>query len=187
MSNEEKKDTSVAVSEAIEAVEKEADVNSVTFSTGVKLRIKSAALGILIKVMAYEPRPEPYRYEREPDKMLMTNTDHPDYIKAVQAWEARQNEMLLNAIIGLATEIESKPRGMKGPDDDEWMEIFEVLKIQTLPENKRWRYLNWVLLNAVVTQEDFQKLTEVAKASGIAITEKAVAEAASFPGRNETG
>jgi hypothetical protein len=173
-------DTSVLVADAVE--EGDEVPTSITLSTGVKLRIKQAALGILMKVMARYERPEVYTFYVEEEKRWFENPDHPDYIDAVKAYEAKTNDVLLNAIILLSTELDSKPKDMPGHMSNGWLELFEALDLEVKRDNKSWRYLNWVLMNAIVTQDDFALITEIAELSGIALSEEAVEKAANFPG-----
>jgi hypothetical protein len=175
-------DTSVLVAEAAE--EGDEVPTSITLSTGVTLRIKKAALGLLIKVMAKHTRPPVYKIWVEEEQSWFEHPDHPDYIKAVKAYEAKANDVLLNAIILLSTELKSKPKDMPGPMSNGWLELFEALGLDIKRDNKSWRYLNWVLMNAIVTQDDFALITEIATLSGIALSEEAVEKAANFPGRD---
>jgi hypothetical protein len=176
------KDTSKLVADAVE--ESTNKPKTIKLSSGVVLKMKKAPLGVFIKVAARYTRPEVYKIWVETEKRWFENPDHPDYIAAVKAYESKINDVMLNAIILLATELESKPKGMGGPESESWLDVFGALGLETHTDSKGWRYINWILTNAIITQEDFKLITEVANASGIAISEEAVAEAANFPGRD---
>jgi hypothetical protein len=184
MSNEESQDVSKKLADAEEIATAAHD--TVTLSSGVVLKSKKAPLGLFIKVMSSHERPEVYKQWVEKTQRWHENPDHPDYIKAVKAYEYKINEVMVNAVLLLCVDIE-KTGGMKGPDTDDWMDIFFALGLETHPESKGWRKVSWLLAHAILNENDFRLITEVAQLSGVAISEDAVREAATFPGRNETG
>lgn len=114
----------------------------------------------------------------------MENTDHPDYIEAVKAWQTDQSNALMVAMIITGTELVSVPKDMSGPDDDSWIEEYALFGLDLHPENKSWRYLRWVQTKAAVSADDIQRIMEVVgKLSGV--PEKAVKSAEAFPGGNK--
>ena len=92
----------------------------------------------------------------------------------------------MTAMIVLGTELESKPRGMPGPDDNAWIEEYSLLVNDIHPENKAWRYLTWVKFKAMTDEADMAKVQEVVGAlSGV--RESSVSAAEDFPGRDTEG
>lgn len=175
-------DATISVSDAAERAEKQLTKENITLSTGVVLKIKKAPIGIFLKVSAADDRPEVYKIWIEEEKRYLEHPDHPDYIRAVKAYESKMYDHLLNAILLLCTELERIPQGMEGPDGKEWLDYFNTLDMETRPESKGWRYLNWLILKAIITEEDWTLIMEVAELSGLAISKDAVQRAANFPG-----
>ena len=87
---------------------------------------------------------------------------------------------MLNALVGLGTELKSKPRGMPGPDDPSWLADYKALGLPVVADSQAWRYITWVLYLASVTDKDTQLIAEkVRSLSGV--KEEDVQAAESFP------
>jgi hypothetical protein len=158
--------------------------NTIRLSTGVVLRGKQANPLTLVKVMAAFPRPRPPTWRDPKMGREMENPDDPEYIERVKAWQMESSNAVLNALILLGTELDSKPKKVPGPDSDEWLEEYELLGVPMNPANKSWRYLTWVTFKAAGTKEDLNKIQEVVgRLSGV--PEKAVAAAETFPGSDQ--
>lgn len=170
----------------VEAVERQkSDENLIELSTGVVLRGKAAPSLALIKVIAAFPRPKPPEYFNEALGRLLENPADPDYLKRVQSHEAESAVAVLNVLILLGTEVVSVPKGFPKADSDAWIEEYKEVGLPARPENKSWRYLNWVMFKAAPTAEDTQKIQEVVGAlSGV--SERAAQAAERFPGRDQT-
>lgn len=169
-----------------QAVEKASaqDESLIVLSTGVVLRGKKANPSMLIQTMASFPRPTPPIVYMTSMGREMENQDDPQYLDEVQAWKMEYSNALVTAMILLGTDLESKPRGMPGPFDDEWLEDYSLLTKDIHPNNKKWRYLAWVKFKAAQDEEDMAKIQEVVgRLSGV--RESAVAAAEEFPGRDE--
>ena len=165
------------------ADEKKGAQDEFTLSSGVVLRAIKASPVTLIKVMTRFPRPKPPTYYMESMGREMENPDDPDYIERVKAWEMENNAQVLNALILLGTELVSVPKGVAKPSDDEWVNKYRLLDMPIHPEDKAWRYLNWVSMIAAPTAEDMTLIQEVVgKTMGIA--EADVKSAEQFPGRD---
>lgn len=174
-------DTENIVVEAIE--EKESDL--ITLSSGVVLRVKQAAPLVLIKVMAAFPRPKPPVYMNKTMGREVENPDDPDYLERLQAYKTESSNALLNALILLGTEFVSAPKKFPKPDDNMWLEEYAELGMGMKPENKAWRYLNWVTFKAVTSEKDLELIQKaVGRRSGV--PESAVKSAETFSGSNET-
>lgn len=170
------------IAKAIDVAEGEAD-NTVRLSTGVVLKVKQANPNVLIRIMTSQIRPTPPEYHNDAMGRMMENPDDPDYIKRVKAWEMNYNNGMLNALIGLGTELISKPKSMPGPDDDRWLKDYEALGLPTIRDSPAWRYITWVLFKAAVIDKDTAAIGEaVKKLSGV--QEADVKSAETFPGSN---
>lgn len=172
------KDQTRVVSKAMDEEADDGDV--IRLSTGVELRAKQANPNVLIKIMSKSKRPEPPMVFIEAMGRYMENPDDPDYIKRVKAWEMDYQSAMLNALVGLGTELKSKPKGMLGPEDEAWIRDYRSYGLEAAPESKAWRYITWVLFVAAPTDKDMQKIGDKVKnLSGV--KEEDVKAAESFP------
>lgn len=179
-------DSDKKVAKAIDQASGEADDNLVRLSTGVILRAKQANPNVLIRIMTSQARPMPPVYFNKTMGREMENPDDPDYISRVKAWEMSYNNGMLNALIGLGTELVSKPKGMPGPDDNAWIKDYKALGLPTMEDSPAWRYITWVLFRAAVLDTDTNAIGEAVKQlSGV--READVKSAETFPGRDEGG
>ena len=168
------------VIEAIEMAEQEPD-NLIRLSSGVVLRGKQANPMVLIDVMAQFKRPEPPTYFNDKMGRAMVNPDDPDYRARVSAYELELSSAMLPMMILSGTELGSVPKGFPKPEDDEWLEEYELLNLPMKRENKHWRYLKWVMFKAMRNEKDMALVQEVVgRLSGI--SESAVKSAERFPG-----
>lgn len=167
----------------VEAIETpESDV--LTLSSGVVLRVKQAPPLTLIKVMAAFPRPKPPVYHNATMGRDVENPDDPDYLERLQAHKTESSAALLNALILLGTELVSVPKKYPKPEDSSWLEEYGELGIQAKPENKSWRYLNWVMFKAVANEKDLEVIQKaVGRRSGV--PETAVKSAETFSGSDQ--
>ena len=157
----------------------------VVLSTGVELYVRQANPNILIKVMTAKKRPEPPMVLIEAIGKYVENSDDPDYIKRVKAWEMDYNSGMLNALIALGTSLKSKPKAVPSPDSDEWIRDYRSLGLETVAESKSWRYTTWVMFVAAPTDNDIKIIGEAVKRlSGV--READVRDAETFPGRDQT-
>lgn len=174
--------TDRVVSEAIDK-SGEANDNLIRLSTGVVLTAKQANPNVLIRVMTAYERPSPPVKFVEVMGREMENPDDPDYIARVQAWEMNYNNSMLNALIGLGTELKSRPKNMEGPEGNGWIEDYKALGLPVHPRSASWRYITWVLFKAAVTDKDTAAIgNKVKPLSGV--QEADVQSAETFPGSN---
>ena len=177
-------ETDKIVAETIDA-NGQADDNLIRLSTGVVLLAKQANPNVLIRVMTAQERPQPPVVFIKNMGREMENPDDPDYIKRVQSWEMSYNNSMLNALVGLGTELKSKPKGFAGPDDDRWLEDYKALGLPIHPESPAWRYITWVLFKAAINDKDTGLIGEkVKQLSGV--KEADVKAAETFSGSDET-
>lgn len=179
MTKQEQIDTEKKVVEAVEATNQ--DNSLIKLSTGVVLKGKAAPSLALIKVMAAFKRPEVPTFRHEASGRDIPHPDDPDYRNAVQAYEATSSAAMLNTLIIYGTEVYSIPKKFPKPDDNSWLEKYEALGMTAQPNNKIWRFLNWVLFEAAPHPDDMKKIQEVVGGlSGVPESDAQSAE--EFPG-----
>lgn len=172
------------VAKAIDGNGGKGDDNLITLSTGVVLRAKQASPGILIRVMTKNQRPRPPMYFNTSMGREMENPDHPDYLDQVKAWEMEYKNGILNALIGLGTELVSVPKKFPRPEDDSWIEDYRFFGLPVIPQSKSWRYTTWILFLAGPLDTDTNLIGEkVRELSGT--KEADVRDAETFPDGDE--
>lgn len=151
--------------------------NLIRLSTGVVLRAKQANPNVLIRIMTAVPRPKPPMYFDEMMGRQMENPDHPDYKAQVADWEMQYNSGMLNALVGLGTELEKLPKDVPHPDKEEWLNDYKALGLPVVRDSKAWRYITWVLFVAATTDVDTQAIAEKVKSmSGVKEADVSAAE-----------
>lgn len=161
---------------------KETD-NLIRLSTGVILKAKQANPSALIRVMTKQKRPTPPLVDDPGMGRKMENAMDPDYIKRVQAWELDYSNGMLNVLIGLGTELHSKPDNIPGKDDESWLADYRALELPTMENSPAWRYITWVMFVAAPTAQDLTLIGDKVKAlSGT--PEEEVRKAETFPEGN---
>lgn len=157
----------------------------ITLSTGVVLRAHKANPMILIKVMATDPEPKPPTEFIEAMGREVENYMNPEYQERLEAWRTRYNSRLLDAMLGLGTEIVSVPDGVPKLKDNSWVRKLEVYGIDTsMKDEPEWRKINWIMSVACEDEKDLTLLQKsIQKFSGVA--EEDVAAATKFSGRNK--
>jgi hypothetical protein len=170
------------IAETIDASGK-VESNEIHLSTGVVLLAHQANPNMLIRAMTSQRRPSPPVYFSKEMGREMENPDDPDYISRVQSWQMEYSNGMLNVLIGLGTELKSKPKKFPGPDDDSWIEDYKSLGFPVIPNSPAWRYITWVMFKAAPTAEDVNLITDKVKnMSGV--KEADVKAVETFPKRN---
>lgn len=182
--NGKKPDVESRVAEAVDGLAKPVS-DLITLSSGVVLRGKQAPPLSLIKVMAHFKRPEPPTYFNQTMGREMENPDDPDYLERVRAYQMESSNALLSAFILLGTELVDYPKKFPGPQDNAWLEEYNIIGLgDAKPNSASWRYLTWVTFKAVLSENDLTLIRDVVgKLSGV--PEGAVREAESFPRSDE--
>ena len=173
------------IAKAVDKIGEGGDANMITLSTGVVLCAKQANPNVLIRVMTANPRPQPPIVFMKAMGREMENPDDPDYISRVRAWEMSYNNGMLNALIGLGTELVSVPKKFPKPEDDSWLADYQAMGLPIHPESRAWRYITWVLFKAAPIDADTKLIGErVRVLSGV--QEADVKDAETFPASDET-
>ena len=171
------------IAKAIDDSKKEASDNLIRLSTGVILKAKQANPSVLIRVMTKQKRPQPPVVFMEAMGRMMENPNDPDYIDNVQAWKMDYSNGMLNVMIGLGTELVSKPDSVQGPNDKDWLKDYEMLGLPIIPDSSSWCYITWVMYVAAPTDKDLNLISGTVKTlSGT--PEADVRDAENFPTGN---
>ena len=172
--------TDRVIARAIDETSKEADDHLLRLSTGVVLKAKQANPSTLIRVMTMQKRPSPPLYFDKGMGREMENPNDPDYISRVQAWQMDYSNGMLNVLIGLGTELVSKPDIMKGPSDPQWLADYRALGLPVVADSPSWLYITWVMFVAAPTDADLNLISQGVKTlSGV--KEADVRNAETFP------
>jgi len=157
----------------------EVEDGKITLSTGVVFKIVGVPLFAFDKIrekMRLERPQVPVVHIEEKDRDE-PNPNDPDYIAALDTFERKHSEKIIDMMITLGTEFDSVPEGFPKVSDDSWVLKLKLLDID-VPESEdvHGRYLAWIKLCAMKTMEDYESLL-IACSRGAGVTEKDVADA----------
>jgi hypothetical protein len=116
---------------------------------------------ILLKIMASYPRPKVPTWMSPEMGREVENPQDPDYIDRVKSWKVELSDSTLNALIILGTELVKMPKGMSGPEKNDWLDEYKLLGVPVFEGNKMWRYLTWITLKAAPDTNDLMLIKEV--------------------------
>ena len=158
----------------------EADRGIIILSTGVKLNVtnvSTAAYGA-IKTQMFRERPKaPTQYVAKLE-MEETNPNDPDYLAALDDFEERSTQRMIDAAFMLGTEVRSLPDKFPPPESTDWERKLRVLGVDIPSVDKvDEHYLAWVKLCAAPTAEDIADIL-LATSRKAGVTEEDAAEAA---------
>lgn len=136
------------------------DKDQVTLSTGVVLKITSVSPMAFGDLENKYPSPPIPRVYDEVKGREISNPLSAEYKKAVAENENRKALAALDLAIVLGTRLLSIPKGMDGPDSEEWKDtLFAMGYNKESIESKKARYLSWVKLNAASNNADWNMLS----------------------------
>lgn len=115
--------------------------------TGVVLKMRPIQRWILRERLSQIEEPQPPIVFIESKGRDEPNPADPDYVKAVNEFNAEITRTMANLVIALGTTLKTTPKDMPGPDDEEWIEQFEAAGF-TIEQAKTKRYVQWVKLVA---------------------------------------
>lgn len=161
-----------------ESKSKDADPDIVTLSTGIKLRLRPYGRLPIADMYKRFPAPEPPRITDEERGIVEENRQDPDWLEAMQVWMVERWGAVRDYMLMVGTAVEYLPDGVYGPDDDDWLIIAETIQYP-VDLRKPTRYLAWLKVIAIPTDEDM--LTVVTQLQGLGgVTEEHVAAAAAL-------
>ncbi len=156
--------------------------NTITLSSGVVLELRRVGYFIANAATRRLKRPKPPVQFIEEKGREEENPSHPDYIEALQEYEARQTSIIFDSYLWFGTKLVSKPADMPGPDDD-WGGDYTFLGIE-VPEGKQDRYVAWLKLLATLgNEEEIVELIRRIRGESSVEEAEVAAAADSFPGK----
>lgn len=159
--------------------------DTVTLSNGVILKVKPVPPLALQEVARRFTRPTiPEVYNADKGRME-ENPIHPAYLEALERYQADQIMAATDVMLMIGTEIVSIPEGVDPPEGNNWVELRELMGLDTDFKNKYHRYIAW-LRQVLVTNNDIA----ITMAAAIALNgvmevevQQAVAAFRNRPGR----
>lgn len=137
-----------------------------TLKSGVVLRLKPVALQAIWDAMAKIEEPKVPTEYIESKGRSEENPMHPDYIAAVEKYEADRTTAAQDVMWALGTDIAEVPDGFQRPEDQDWADKLEVIGVE-VSEKKGLRYLKWLRYCAITGIEDISNFNiEMARVSG---------------------
>lgn len=154
-------DTTEQVVAAVMALEEEDDrpLDEVSFSSGLRLRLKPVSKHFIYGVTKEIPPPAVPLVHLEGKTRPIENPDDPDYQEALEKWISDSANAATDIAMLRGTEILELPEGMIGPESTEWLEEMEVLGLP-MRDNSRARYLYWLKAIALPDELELLKLME---------------------------
>ena len=166
----------------------EVEDGKITLSTGVTFKVANVPVFAFdkIKEKMESQRPRVPMVHIEEKDRYEPNPNDPDYIAAMDTFERKHADKIVDMILLLGTELDSVPDGFPKASDESWTTKLKRLDID-IPEDEDGRYLTWIKLFAMRTTEDYGSLI-VACSRSAGVTEEDVAEAsASFRSSKKRG
>ena len=156
--------------------------NTITLSSGVVLEWRRVGWWIVNAAARRLSKPKvPMQFIEEKGRED-PNPAHPDYIAALDEYDAAYRDIVYDAYLWFGTSILSKPENMLGPDED-WPADYAFLGIEA-PEGKQRRYVEWVKMVACLGDEvEVASVITRVRAESTVSEEDVTAAAESFPGQ----
>lgn len=118
-----------------------------TFPNGVKVAIRQVGYYLVAERLRLIRPPEvPVQLIADKGR-YEPNPDHPDYIKAVEAYAVERGHATADIYIGLGTKLVFCPKEIPGPDSPEWVKELEAVGLEIATDGIK-RYIAWVKLIA---------------------------------------
>ena len=145
--------------------------NEYTLSSGVVVLLKPVPPLAMREaaIQATPPRPPMVRVEDRDQEV--ENTADPDYLKAIEAHQAKQLYLVSDVMMMLGVDIINIPDDVFPPESEEWSQMLEAVGIN-IPEqsitNKYARRLTWMRLYVARSESDIATiLSRIIALSGV--------------------
>lgn len=151
--------------------------NILELSTGVKLSVHKPSVFVIraIEKKNQSLKPKPPMVMIEEKQREEPNDQHPDYLKALEEWEADGTERQYDVAIMTGTKLYSVPDDFPKPESEIWHDVLTLIDIP-LGATEQQRYTQWVKFIAAPNPMDMGLI--LAKVmSMLGIRESEVAEA----------
>lgn len=165
-----KKSEEQALDAAANVAEKqEGQDNLVTLSQGITLEIRPVPPLLVYEVLNRMEKPKPPMVWNEDRKRDEANPNDPEYLEALEQFILTVGMAQANTMFLMGTKVHSVPEGCFGPEDDGWQELLQDLDTPIpIEEGKSKRYVQWLRLYALATEEDQRKIMAACgRASGV--------------------
>lgn len=144
------------------------DPSKYTTSLGVVLRIRPVPPLLLQDARKHIPVPTPPRVFIQDKDTHEENLSDPDYLRAMQEYEAATGESANALLLTRGTDVEYVPPGVEPVDSTNWSDDVADFTGIDVPREGRRRYYCWMKYVAIATQDDFMGiLSAVSRASGL--------------------
>lgn len=141
-----------------ESLEYEGKVLECTLSSGVILECKPVPPLAMREVAIRVPAPQVPTWHNPDKDRDEPNPNDPDYLKALELYQAEQLFRVTEVIMLLGTQVKELPDGFPGPERVDWIEpllVLGVVEQDTIDHANKWaRYLMWLRFYACQTQSD---------------------------------
>lgn len=148
--------------------------------TGVRLKLRPVPSHLMAAAIRGVKKPEIPKWHNPDRNRDEPNPLDPQYLEDIEDWESRRGLMTSYCLLSMGTEpIMPLPEGVHAPDSKEWSAPFiEELHVE-IPKSGRARYVEWLRLYVLASDQDFNDLLEAIQRAGFKMpTEQAVLDAA---------
>lgn len=127
-------------------------------SNGIVLKVKPMPPMLLNSVSNSIPMPEVPKVFLEEKGRDEPNPNDPYYLQAVNDRQTALSMAIMNTILYACTEVIEVPQGVYKVEDEGWLPLPRMAKIQFDPDDKIERYLTWLRSYAVATMQDMNNI-----------------------------
>jgi len=169
-----------------QAIEESIEVSNVfVTSTGVTVEVSPMASQIVTSFIAKLPVPDPPLIEIPHSRggsHTEKNYDDPDYLRKISERHAKVAVGIQNITLLKCVKILELPEGMDCYEEDStWMEEYEaIFGMDPNDFSETTRHLEWLKWRVIVTEEDDDQVTEIARTKNPVGREEAAKLAESF-------
>jgi hypothetical protein len=159
MANNENELESKAIQAASKALSRASSEipTELTLSNGIVLKLKNIPPLLINSVSNSIPEPEIPTVWIEDKEREEPNPNHPAYLAAKLKRDQELTLATINLILYAGTELKSVPKGVSGPDDDDWIPLAKMAGIRFDESNQIERYLAWLRSYALATLNDLEQ------------------------------
>ena len=126
---------------------------TVTLSTGVTVMPTTVSRLLIADAVKRVKRPKPPTIYIESKGRHEENETDPEYIEAVEQYEADMADILFNLLILRGMKVVHVPESVPSLESEEWIEDLKFLGIE-VPQSPRARFVAWVKYIAAPEEED---------------------------------
>lgn len=137
---------------------------------GVVLKIHPVPPLAMREAATSIPPPAPPIVRIESQDREEENPNDPDYLAEFERWQLKQLARVADVMLILGTSLQELPTdgSLVPPEDEDWIEMLEAVGLSVPKTNKYARYLSWLRLYAVRSEQDLSEVfTAVVQASGV--------------------